>query len=88
VGIAVKTSILGSDGRDSKPAPDMEDTVNYHNVPNIRGSVMRLLAMEIQELGRRFLGLKAEPVKKIREICSKKSILHIKHIYSKKAVPR
>jgi hypothetical protein len=60
-------------------------TVKYH-VPNFRDSVKGLFAMEMQGLGRRFPGLKTESVKKIREICSEKSIPHINHSYSKKAV--
>lgn len=92
MGIAVKSSVLGSDGRDSKPAYDMEafvrliTTVNYHNVPNFGGSIMDLFVIEIQELGRKFPGLKRESVKKIREICSEKSIPHINHFRNKKAI--
>jgi hypothetical protein len=47
---------------------------------------MGLFAMEIQELGRRLPDLKTESVKKIWEISSEKSIPHINHSYSKKAV--
>lgn len=89
--IAVKPSVLGSDDRDSKLAYDMEafvlliTTVNYYIVPNFRGSDMGLFAMELQEHGMRFTDLKTESVKKIREVCSEKSMSQVNHFYSKKA---